>query len=137
MCVYLDDLTIVSKDLHSHLHKLDHIFNRLKEAGLKAKLTKCDFLKSRIQFFGHVVDGDGIHTVDSKINAVKHFSTPKTVENVRSFLAGYNRVFVKGFAGIASPLTRLLKGVNFTWNDPQEHSFNTLKHALPPLLSLP
>ncbi len=83
--VYLDDLIIVSK-VESHFHKLDLVFNRLKEAGLKAKLTKCDFLKLRIQFLGHVVDGDSIHTVDSKINAVKHFPTPQTVENVRSFL---------------------------------------------------
>ncbi len=89
--VYLDDLILVSKDLHSHLHKLDLVFNILKEAGLKAKLTKCDFLKSRIQFLGHVVDRDGVHTVDSKINAVRHFHIPKTVETVRSFLglAGY------------------------------------------------
>ncbi len=128
--------------MHSHLHKLDLVFNRLREAGLKAKLTKCDFLKSRIEFLGHVVDGDGIHTVDSKINAVKHFPTLTTVENVRSFLglAGYYRALVKGFAAIASPLTRLLKkDVPFTWNDAQQHSFNTLKHALTnaPILSFP
>ncbi len=60
--VYLGDLIIVSKDLESHLHKLDLVFNRLKEADLKAKLTNCDFLKSRIKFLGHVVDGDGWHS---------------------------------------------------------------------------
>ncbi len=85
MFCYLDDLIIVSKDLESHLHKLDLVFTKLEEAGLKAKLSKCDFLKSRIEFLDHVVDGEGIHTVDSKINAVKHFPTPQNVENVRSF----------------------------------------------------
>ncbi len=84
--VYLDDFVIISKDLKSHLHKLDFVFNRLKGAGLKAKLIKCDFLKSRIQFLRQIVDEDGIHTIDSKINSVKHFPTPKTLENVRSFL---------------------------------------------------
>ncbi len=82
---YLDDLIIVSKDSESHLHKLDIVFNKLEEAGLKAKLSKCDFLKSRIEFLGHVVDGESIHTVDFKINAVKHFPTPQNVKNVRSF----------------------------------------------------
>ncbi len=82
MFCYLDDLLIVSKDLESHLHKLDLVFTKLEEAGLKAKLSKCDFLKSRIEFLGHVVDGEGIHTVDSNINAVKHFPTPQNVENV-------------------------------------------------------
>ncbi len=73
--------------------------------------SKCDFLKSRIEFLGHVVDGEGIHTVDSKINSVNHFPTLHNVENVRSFLglAGYYRAFVRNFASIASPLTRLLK----------------------------
>ncbi len=111
MFCYLDDLIIVSKDLESHLHKLDLVFTKLEEAGLKAKLSKCDFLKSRIEIIGHVVNGEGIHTVDSKINAVKYFLTPQNVENVRSFLglAGYHRGFVRNFASIASPLSRLLK----------------------------
>ncbi len=38
MFCYLDDLIIVSKDLESHLHKLDLVFTKLEEAGLKAKL---------------------------------------------------------------------------------------------------
>ncbi len=101
-----------------------------------------NFLKSRIEFLGHLVDGDGIHTVDSKITTVKNFPTPKSVENVRSFLglAGYYGAFVKNFASIASPLTRLLKkDVPFLWNDAQQQSFNTLKNALTsaPIIAFP
>ncbi len=62
--VYLDDLIVVSKDLDSHLQQLSLVFQKLTQAGLKAKLTNCEFLKSRIKFLGHLVDGDGIHTVD-------------------------------------------------------------------------
>ncbi len=142
MFCYLDDLIIVSKDLESHLHKLDLVFTKLEEAGLQTKLSKCDFLKSRIEFLGHAVDGEGIHTVDSKINAVKHFPTPQNVENVRSFLglAGYSRAFVRNFASIASPLTRLIKkDVLFIWHDDQRQAFESLKHALThtPVLAFP
>ncbi len=97
--VYLDDFIIVSKDLDSHLQQLSLVFQKLTQAGLKAKLTKCEFLKSRIKFLGHLVDGDGIHTVYSKITAVQKFPTPKSVESVRSFLGltGYYRAFMKNF----------------------------------------
>ncbi len=62
--VYLDDLIVVSIDLDSHLQQLSLVFQKLAQAGLKAKLTKCEFLKSCIEFLGHLVNGDGIHTVD-------------------------------------------------------------------------
>ncbi len=42
---YLDDLIICSKDGDSHLAKLDSVLLKLREAGLKTKLTKCEFLK--------------------------------------------------------------------------------------------
>ncbi len=73
---------------------------------------------------------------------MKNFPTPKSVENVRSFLglAVYYRAFVKIFASIASPLTRLLKkDVPFPWNEAQQQSFNTLKDVLTraPILAFP
>ncbi len=41
---YLDDLIICSKDDDSHLAKLEAVLLKLRDAGLKAKLTKCEFL---------------------------------------------------------------------------------------------
>ncbi len=107
ICCHLDDLIIVSKDLESHLHKLDLVFTKLEETGLKAKLSKRNFLK--------------------------HFPTPQNVENVRSFLGppGYNWTFVRNFASIASPLTRLLKkDVPFIWHDAQRQALKSMKHVL-------
>lgn len=139
---YLDDIIIASKDQESHLESLQSVLQKLGEAGLKAKLSKCEFLKAKMKFLGHVVDGEGIHTVDEKVMAVRNFPQPKSVENVRSFigLAGYYRPFIKNFAAIASPLTKLLKkDVSFHWNDVHEHSFNELKSVLTnaPVLAFP
>ncbi len=63
------------------------------------------------------------------------------MEHIRSFLglAGYYRAFVKNFASIASPHTRLLKkDVPFLWNDTQQQ-FHTLKDVLTraPILAFP
>ncbi len=40
---YLDDLIICSKDGDSHLARLEAVLLKLREAGLKVKLTKCEF----------------------------------------------------------------------------------------------
>ncbi len=127
---YLDGVIIVSKDLHTHFSKLQQVLEKLQDAGLKVKLAECEFLKSKSQFLGHVVDGTGIHTVDAKVAAVKNFPKPQTADNVRSFLGftGYYRSFIKDFASVASPLTRLLKkDVAFHWTDVHEKSFTALK----------
>ena len=48
--VYLDDIIICGKDPESHLATLKAVLLKLKEAGLKIKLSKCEFLKSKITF---------------------------------------------------------------------------------------
>ncbi len=140
--IYLDDIIIASKDVHSHMETLRQVLERLKKVGLKIKMTKCEFLKPRIKFLGHVVDEQGINTVDDKVAAVADFPKPKTVNNVRSFLglAGYYRSFIKDFSARAYPLTQLLKkDVLFHWGKEQENSFKDLKHALThaPILTFP
>ena len=73
---YLDDILVVSKDLPSHFTHLYSVWDTLFHAGLKVNVTKCSFLKTQIKFLGHMVDSEGIRTMDDKIKAVKKFPTP-------------------------------------------------------------
>ncbi len=139
---YLEEVIVVSRDAEIHFKDLRAVFQRLQEANLKVKLTKCEFLKSKIEFLGHAVDAQGIHALDDKVSAVKNFPQPKSVDNIRSFLwlAGYYRAFVKNFAALASPLTRMLKkDVEFHWGAAQAKSFKDLKQTLiqAPVLAFP
>ncbi len=84
--VYLDDLIIARKDSETHLKNLKAVLQRLQDVGLKVILSKCEFLKAKILFLGHEVDGEGIHTSDYKIKAVKNCLKPQSVQNVCSFL---------------------------------------------------
>ncbi len=119
---YLDDAFIASPDVDSHLASLESVFSRLQSAGLKLKLSKCEFLRNRIRFLCHEINENGIHTQADKIEAVSKFPVPKTVDHPRSFLglAGYYRPYVRHFSAIASPLNHLIKnGVIFHWDTPQ------------------
>ncbi len=115
----LDDLLVFGKEVETHLANLKAVVLKRKDAGLKAKLAKCEFLKSKICFLGRKVDGDSIHTIYDKITAIKNFPRPKFVESVSSFigLCLYCRSFISGFAKLASPLTQpLKKKVPLHWN---------------------
>lgn len=50
--VYLDDILIFSNNFSDHVKHLERVFARLKEAGLKLKLAKCQFGMKELTFLG-------------------------------------------------------------------------------------
>ena len=56
---YLDDIIIFSKNEEEHLEHFEIIFQKLKEAGLKLKESKCDFFKREIHYLGHLISDKG------------------------------------------------------------------------------
>ena len=57
---YLDDILIFSPDMDTHLKHVRQLFDRLREADLKLKESKCNFLKAHVQYLGHLISGKGI-----------------------------------------------------------------------------
>ena len=104
--------------MKTHLEYMRIIFQRLKEANLKLKESKCSFLKAHIQYLGHIISGEGIEPVPEKLESLKKMPAPKTQKEVRQFLglAGYYRKFVPKYSDIARPLTDLTKkDIKFNW----------------------
>jgi len=91
------------------MENLDRVFTRLKEKGLKTKPSKCVFFRSPIDFLGHMVSADGIQPQPNKLAALRDWPTPHCLRDVPAFygLASYYRKFVKDFAKIAKPLSRM------------------------------
>ena len=140
--IYMDDLLIATDTVEEHLEILREVLNRLRAAGLKLKLAKCDFLKREIVYLGHIISESGVRVNPAKIKAISDFPEPKTKKNIKQFLglSGFFRRFVRGFSTIAAPLTDVLKeDVPFSWGEKERSAFMKLKDALgqPPVLRFP
>ena len=112
--IYLDDIVIFSKDLAIHLERLEAVFQKLEEAGLKLKPSKCESFQWQIAYLEHKIFAQGEATDEGKIEAIKKWPTPKNVTEVWCFLGfmGYIHPFIPQFAQIAQPLHELTLGEN-------------------------
>ena len=141
--VYLDDVIVFGRDFEEHLERLQEVFERFRQAGLKLKPSKCFLLRPRVPYLGHVISAEGVSTDPAKIRAVEQWPVPSKVSDVRSFLglASYYRRFIEDFAEIASPLHRLTaKSTDgFQWSAECDKAFRTLKEKLvtAPILAFP
>lgn len=153
--IYLDDIIIFSSTFEEHLERLEAVFSRLKQHNLKLRADKCEFMKSRVTYLGHLVSENGIETDPEKTEAIRTWPIPKTVKDVRAFLGftGYYRRFIQNYARLARPLNDLLIGhctnkkskksrsrekkTPFEWAETQQESFDTLREKLmnPPVLA--
>lgn len=66
--VYIDDVVVFSRSLDEHFLHLIEVFNRLIQANIKLKLSKCHLFKSEIKYLGHIVNRSGVKPNYEKIN---------------------------------------------------------------------
>lgn len=144
--LYLDDVVVFSSSVQQHLQRLEEVFSRLQQQGLKVKPSKCHFFQKEVKYLGHIVSAQGVGTDPEKVAAVREWKRPENLAEVRSFLgfASYYRRFVKGFAKIAMPLHRLVAQLSTpgrkgktpktpllsAWDQNCEESFHQLRDSL-------
>lgn len=121
--VYLDDVIIFTKGtVAQHVVELAVVLERLAEAGLSLKASKCSFAATRNEYLGHDLTTEGIQPTNRLIKATVEFPRSQDEAQVRRFvaLAGYYRRFVPEFGTKMAPLTSLLrKTTEWTWGDAQ------------------
>ena len=139
---YLDDILVFSSDVDSHLEHIKILYQKLREANLKLKESKCNFLKKHVQYLGHIISGEGLEPVPEKLEAIEKMPPPTTPKEVKQFLGliGYYRKFIPRFADIARCLTTLTKlDQLWEWTEQCQKSFELLKQTLMehPILKYP
>ena len=56
----MDDILIYSKDGREHRIHVMLVLIKLRQAGLKIKIAKCEFCKDSVTFLGYRIDKYGI-----------------------------------------------------------------------------
>ena len=134
--VYLDDILVFSKKIEEHANHVRMILEKLRKYNLHAKLSKCLFDKSEIEYLGFILTPTGIRMDPSRITTITNWPEPKNHRDVQVFLgfANFYRRFIDGFSRIVTALTTLLKGGKrgkfdgqFTFTTEAKESFEKLK----------
>lgn len=130
---YMDDIIIPAANENEGLVRLKLFLEVAEKHGIEINWEKCQFLKRRVEFLGHVIEGPNVSPSPNKIKAVMCYPEPKTVKQLQSFLGltGFFRKYVENYAYIAKPLTSLLKkDVDFNFDEQQRTSFWQLQMKL-------
>ena len=130
---YLDDILITGKTEAEHLHNLQSVLQKLKEHGIRAKRAKCAFMKTKVHYLGHVIDAEGLHATDAKIQAIVDAPKPKNVGELRSFLGllNYYGRFIPNLSTLLHPLNQLLcQHARWKWSKKCQQAFERAKKKI-------
>ncbi len=133
LLVYIDDIIVYSNSFEQHLKDLEEMFNRINNAGMTFKTSKCHLLQDTVHYLGHVITPFGIKPDPNKTKAISTMNAPNTKDRLRSFLGlcSYYRKFIPNFAKICFPLYNISKaGSHFRWGSEEDKAFHLLKSLL-------
>src|SRR6266536_871725 len=109
--VYLDDVIMFSSSFAEHLEHIEEVLSRIVQANLSLKGEKCQFVRTEVEYLGHLVSKEGIATDPRKVKTIVDMPVPMTKKDLRTFLgmSGYYSEYVYDYARIAHSLFSLMK----------------------------
>lgn len=133
VAVYFDDILVTGANDEDHWKNVCQVLGRLQEAGLRLKLAKCEFMKERVEYLGHIITRRGLHPSPKNVEAVLLAPKPQDVKSLQSYLGLINfyRKFIPRLSAVLHPLNRLLvPDVPWTWTSDEEEAFSQSKSLL-------
>ena len=131
--VFFDDILVTGKTESEHIENLERVLSKLQQAGLRLKLSKCEFNKEMIRYLGFIIDKNGLHTDDEKAESVLNAPEPSNVSELKSYLGMLNfyHKFLPSVADLLEPLHVLLRqDVEWKWEESQRSAFIASKQLL-------
>ena len=132
MC-YIDDVIIATETVEDHFVRLREVLECLKKAGFKCRVSKCSFMKTQTKYLGRIIKQDGMMPDPKAVVKLQQWNPPRNRSELSSFFGftNYYREFIRDYAAIAHPLSRMLRKNNqFQWTEEAQAAFEKLKKAL-------
>jgi hypothetical protein len=137
VAVFFDDLIITAPDDATHLERLELVFKRFAEHGIRVNLKKTRFMEDKVSYLGHTISSEGVHKTDESVKAIVDLPRPKCTKDVRSFLGKvtFYTKFCPDLATLAHPLYELLQGPekkegDFEWSTECDDVYRKVKDEL-------
>ncbi|XP_017473967.1 PREDICTED: uncharacterized protein K02A2.6-like [Rhagoletis zephyria] len=130
---YFDDIVVMGKSEQELAHRLEQVFLRYDNAGLRLHKDKCKFNEITIEFLGFKLDSFGIRPAPGKLKAIQNAPPPSDKKQLQAFLGLLNfyHCFLPHKATIAEPLHRLLdKNCKWLWTSHHQEVFEQLKQLI-------
>ena len=132
--VYIDDILCLTKsDFKDHLRKLEEVFMRIEQAGLRINAEKSFFAKPEVDYLGFHINRKGIQPMPKKVDAIKAIQPPTTRKQLRHFigLVNYYRDMWPRRSEILAPLSKLSSNkIPFKWTEVEQKAFDKMKDVI-------
>ena len=105
--VHINDIVVFSSDVKAHEEHINKVLQALREAGLTAKPSKCQWGRQTLEYLGHVVGYGKYFIPQARVAMLQEFACPVTKKQLQSYLGmmGYYCTFIPNLANYSTKLT--------------------------------
>jgi len=116
-----------------HLETLELVLECLAQAGFRLKASKYSILNEEVEYLGHMVDAEGIHSSDTTLSTIHEAPAPTNISELRFYLGMVNHSgrFLPNLATVLAPTHQLLrKDTKWYWRKAQQEAFDITEEIL-------
>ncbi|XP_055706053.1 uncharacterized protein K02A2.6-like isoform X1 [Phlebotomus papatasi] len=108
---YIDDIIVGGSSKEECRNNLIKVLERLSNFNVKVNKKKCVFFQENVEFLGHVLSGEGVRPMKSKLIEIDQAQRPRDVTSLKAYLGllTYYGKFIKNLSMKLAPLYSLLK----------------------------
>jgi hypothetical protein len=131
--VYLDDVTVFSKNKKDHLSHLRAVLERCRKFDISLNPKKSVFAVEQGKLLGFIVSKYGMIIDPERTQAIAKLPPPSSKKAMQSFLGKINfvRRFVPSFSEMVRPLQNLIKkDVLYRWGPQESQAFDSIRKSI-------